>query len=87
MTLWWLLALVAALAGMTALAITALKAKWGLVILGLLLTPIFWWIGAIRLAKPNSIWARHRYDDAKRDRAQARFAEPVNPEFARKLAR
>ena len=31
-------------------------------------------IGAIRLAKPDSYWARRYYDDAKRAKAQKRFA-------------
>jgi signal peptidase I len=60
-------------------AITALKGKWGMLVLGLVFWPA-WLLGAIRLARPNSYWARRFYDDEKRARA-TRVAG-----FRRKLA-
>lgn len=46
------------------------KLMWG--VLGIYLSPIAL-IGAIRLAKPHSWWARRRYDGAKLSRAQERY--------------
>ena len=37
--------------------VTAMKGKWGFFFLGLFIG-IFWIIGAIRPAKPDSYWAR-----------------------------
>jgi signal peptidase I len=48
--------------------ITTLKGKWGMLLLGLLFWPA-WVFAAIRLARPNSYWARRFYDDEKRARA------------------
>jgi signal peptidase I len=56
-------------------AITALKGKWRTLALGLLLFPA-WIVGAIRLAKPESLWARRFYDEDKRARARGREADP-----------
>lgn len=53
------------------IVVTALKGKYGLVAVGLLIH-LCWWIGALRLAKPGSYWAR-RFYDLDRLRAQARF--------------
>ncbi|MFJ1759535.1 hypothetical protein ACIOD2_04410 [Amycolatopsis sp. NPDC088138] len=53
--------------------ITVFKGKYGLVLLGLLFHPC-WWFGAIRLAKPDSFWAGYFYDLRKLQRAQARYA-------------
>lgn len=52
--------------------ITALKGKSGMVLLGLLLHPI-WWFGAAMLAKPDSFWAGRFYDERKMARARRRF--------------
>lgn len=52
--------------------ICALKGKWGFLLLGLLIH-WFWVFGAIRLAKPESWWARHRYGADKLVRAESRF--------------
>ena len=52
--------------------ITVLKGKSGMVVLGLVFHPV-WWVTAIRLAKPNSWWARRFYDERKLARAQARY--------------
>jgi len=47
------------------------KGKYSTAALGVFLGPVAW-IGAIRLARPGSAWARHRYDEAKAARATAR---------------
>jgi hypothetical protein len=54
------------------IVVTALKGKWGLVLLGFLIT-IPWFIGAVRLAKPGSWWARKLYDERQLERANIRF--------------
>ncbi|MFP5388254.1 MAG: hypothetical protein ACLGG5_03005 [Thermoleophilia bacterium] len=36
---------------------------------------ITWWIAALRLAKPESWWARHFYGPQKLARAEARWGE------------
>jgi hypothetical protein len=58
------------------------KLIWG--VLGLYIPPIAI-IGACRLAKPDSSWARKRYDDAKRARSHERYKgeeKIVKPEAA-----
>ena len=50
--------------------VTALKGKWGVLALGLLVWPA-WVLGAIRLAKPDSWWARRFYPPDRRERARA----------------
>ena len=52
--------------------LTALKGKYGYTAVGVLIHPL-WWVGAIRLAKPDSYWARRFYTAAKLDRAYVRF--------------
>jgi hypothetical protein len=56
----------------TLVAICFVKGKliWG--VLGIYFGPIAL-VGAIRVAKPDSWWARHRYDSAKLARAQERY--------------
>jgi signal peptidase I len=68
-TILWLLLLV--VVG----SITAAKGKWWTLVLGLVLFPA-WIVGAIRLAKPNSLWERRFYDQSKRMRAEERAARP-----------
>jgi hypothetical protein len=48
----------------------------GRVLLGVigLFVPVVALVGAVRLGKPSSPWARWRYDDARRERAARRFA-------------
>ena len=53
--------IVASVIGLGCLVLCTLKGRFGLVALGLLL-PIFWLIGAVQPAKPNSFWA-DRFDD------------------------
>ena len=48
----------------------------GRVFLGVvgLFIPVFAAVGAVRLARPHSPWAKWRYDGVRRERAEARFA-------------
>jgi hypothetical protein len=54
------------------LTVLALKGKDGMFVLGFLIR-IVWVIGAIRLAKPNSVWARTFYDQGKLAESARRF--------------
>ena len=47
------------------------KGKYSTAVLGVFLPPVAW-AGAIRLARPGSAWARHRYDQAKLAHAKSR---------------
>jgi hypothetical protein len=47
------------------LVICGMKGKVGMIFLALLFGPIPWFIGACRLAKLDSYWARKYYDDSK----------------------
>jgi hypothetical protein len=51
----------------------ALKGKWGMLFGGFFIHPL-WFVGAIRLAKPKSWWARKRYGSEKFGRAVQRVA-------------
>ena len=51
------------------------KEKFGTAIVGLLI-PLVGLVGALRLGKPNSLWAR-LYSEKKRARARARFGGPA----------
>ncbi len=51
-----------------------LKGKWIFAAIGLLLWP-FSAVGALRLARPNSLWARRLYDAPKEARTMARYPE------------
>lgn len=50
----------------------ASKGKWGFLLLGVLIH-WFWIVGAIRLGKPESWWARRNYGPEKLARAESRF--------------
>jgi hypothetical protein len=56
------------------------KEKFGVAVLGLLMAPIGL-VGAVRLGRPNSLWARLFYGERKTARAVARFGEqrPARP--------
>jgi len=54
-------------------AIVALKGQWLLFAAGWLTLGMVWWIAALRLARPQSWWARHRYGPDKLARAQSRY--------------
>jgi signal peptidase I len=51
--------------------VTGLKGKWGTLAVGVL-TGIPWFFGAVRLAKPQSWWARRYYGDETMSRARVR---------------
>ena len=71
---WELLLLLLIPAIVAAAVITAMKGRWVLFILGFVLSPIFWAIGAMRLGRPDSHWAKRRYDPQRTERAAVRFA-------------
>lgn len=64
------------------------KEKFGMAIIGFLVPPLGL-IGAARLARPTSLWAR-RYPEAKRARAAERFRgrsrKPLPPQLDRRLS-
>jgi hypothetical protein len=57
----------------TPAAITAAKGHVALFFAGLLTIGLVWVIAAVRLAKPNSPWARRYYGPAKLDRSKRRY--------------
>ncbi len=57
------------------------KEKFGMALIGLFLLPVGL-VGALRLAKPRSLWARF-YRERKRARARARFDDPAPPSAPR----
>jgi hypothetical protein len=58
--------------------VNAAKGKYATALAGLIVTPVGL-VGALRLAKPHSLWA-HAYRSGKLARAQARFGgEPTEP--------
>jgi hypothetical protein len=52
--------------------VCGLKGKWGFVVLGFAL-PILWIVGAVKMAKPNSIWARQYYGDVTMSESEQHF--------------
>jgi hypothetical protein len=54
------------------IVVCALKGKWGFVALGFAL-PNLWFIGAVKIAKPSSFWARRYYGDATMSEAEQHF--------------
>ena len=58
--------------GIAFVLINVAKEKFGAAAAGLFVPPIAI-IGAFRLARPHSAWARMFYDEAKRSRAEQRF--------------
>jgi hypothetical protein len=65
---------------LVAILICVRKGKYSTAVLGVFLPPVAW-IGAVRLARPGSIWAR-RYDAARAARAKAR-ADGFDARFGR----
>jgi len=53
------------------------KEKFGMAVVGLFIPPVGL-VGALRLGRPHSLWAR-LYREQKRARARARFGEPTPP--------
>lgn len=64
---------IAGLINLALVVITFMKGKPVFGVIGIFV-PIFALIGAIRLAKPESSWARSRYNDAMMAEARSRFA-------------
>jgi hypothetical protein len=58
---------------LSAAAICAMKGKWVFFALGWF-SGMFWIVGAMRLAKPQSRWAGRRYGDVALEQAQQRFS-------------
>jgi hypothetical protein len=54
--------------------ICVLKGKYRTALFGLFLPPVLIF-GAVRLARPTSIWSRHRYQGKRLERAQHRAAD------------
>jgi hypothetical protein len=67
------------------LVVTALKKQWLLFAAGWLTVGIVWWIAALRLARPDSWWARRFYDEDKLARAEARCGAAAPEETAANL--
>lgn len=71
----------------TAIAVNVSKEKFGIALMGVLMAPIAW-VGAFRLGRPTSVFAR-RYSGDKMRRAHQRFddrsAIPVPPALQRRL--
>jgi len=65
--------LASAALNITALLFCVRKGKYSTAVLGVFLPPVAW-IGAVRLARPGSAWARRHYDAARSARAKARAA-------------
>jgi hypothetical protein len=57
------------------------KGKYSTAVLGVFVPPVAW-IGAVRLARPGSAWARDHYDPARAERAKAR-ADGFDARFGR----
>lgn len=55
------------------LTVTALKRHWLLFVAGWLTVGVVWWIAALRLARPESWWARRFYGPEKLARARERY--------------
>ena len=53
------------------------KEKFGMAVVGLFIPPVGL-VGALRLGRPRSLWAR-LYREPKRERARARFGDPAPP--------
>jgi hypothetical protein len=58
--------------------ICAMKGKWIFFVVGWF-SGIFWIIGASRLAKPNSYWAKRRYGDLEIAESERRFSRKLFP--------
>jgi hypothetical protein len=74
-SIWGTIATVAFVLSFVLLAVA--KGRVFLAVLGMFI-PVTAMVGACRLARPASIWARRRYDGHKLERAERRFA-PTRP--------
>ena len=68
-----------AVVNVAAILICVRKGKYSTAVLGVFLPPVAW-IGAVRLARPGSAWARRRYDASRSARARAR-ADGIDARF------
>jgi hypothetical protein len=66
---------------MAAILVCVRKGKYSTAMLGAFLPPVAW-IGAVRLGRPHSRWARKHYDPARTARAQSR-ADGLDARFGR----
>ena len=53
--------------------ITWMKGHRGAFALGFLVIGVVWWIAALRLARPSSLWACRFYGPEKMERARRRY--------------
>lgn len=62
-------------------AVTVLKGHIALFVVGFLFA-LVWFIAALRLAKPNSAWARRYYSEEKLEKSRARYpkVDPADPD-------
>lgn len=58
---------------LTAAVVCAMKGKWVFFAFGWF-SGVWWIVGAMRLAKPQSRWAKRRYGDVDLERARERFS-------------
>jgi hypothetical protein len=65
--------IVASLVTIVLVVVCVMKGKFRLALFGVFV-PGLAWVGAVRLARPTSRWARRRYDQVRRQRATARTA-------------
>jgi hypothetical protein len=63
---------------LAAAVICAMKGKWVFVALGWF-SGIFWIVGAFRLAKPQSRWARRKYGELEMAEAERRSSGRIVP--------
>lgn len=70
-----------ALVHLAAVLVCVRKGKYSTAVIGVFVPPVSW-IGAFRLARPGSMWARHRYDPAKVAQAKSR-ADGFDARFGR----
>ena len=64
--------------------INVLKGKLGFAVAGLIgVLNVLWWIGAVRLAKPNSWWARRYYVGNQEHKLQEAIARHGGPNDSR----
>jgi hypothetical protein len=66
--------------GLVLAMINCAKETFGMALLGFLV-PLVHIVGAVRLAKPNSLWAKLFYGGSKRERSRERFAGPRGRPF------
>ncbi|WP_062311988.1 hypothetical protein [Demequina rhizosphaerae] len=78
---WWAFAITLAI-HFAFVILSALKGKRITALIGVVV-PLVASLGAIRLAKPTSFWARRRYGDAKMERARRRYSEEYQARWDR----